>query len=237
MNYKKILFLDEIDSTNNYAKKNINELDDMMVVYTNRQTNGRGRFDRKWVDLGDGNLYFSIILKPSSNLKSVYCNITQYASLKLSQVFDTYCVESLIKWPNDVLINNKKISGILAEAVVTSNTVQGIVLGIGVNLNSDKVNLDKIDKAATSLNMEIGNNVDKEEFLDKFLNNFFDNFDEFLEKGFKYIKSDYEKKINFIGKEVTINNTDKNVTGIVEKITEDGAIIINNQKFYTGDIL
>ncbi|MBQ3311895.1 biotin--[bacterium] len=236
MKYCKLLFLEEIDSTNNYAKTHISDIDDKTVVYTNKQTNGRGRFDRKWIDLGNENLYLSIVLKPSENLKSTYCNMTQYASLKLSETFDEYGVESFIKWPNDILINNKKISGILAESVIKSGYMQGIVLGIGINLNSKTNDLAKINKAATSLNIEIQNKVDKNKFLDKFTEKFFRDYDKFLVNGFLYIKDDYIKKINFIGKEITITNMDNNITGIAECVTDTGAIIINNQEFYTGDI-
>ena len=71
-------YLEEIDSTNKYAKENIKNLSDMTVVYTYNQTNGRGRLNRKWNNTGYDNIYASIVLKPSSEMKEVYSNLTQY---------------------------------------------------------------------------------------------------------------------------------------------------------------
>lgn len=234
MNY---LYLDEIDSTNSYCKKNIDFISDKTVVYTSKQTRGRGRFNRIWVDLGHENIYLSIVLKPSTYLDSVYSNLTQYTALKLAQTFVIYGVNPNIKWPNDILVNDKKISGILAETVFSQNILKGIIIGVGLNLNANKKDFDKIDKKVTSLNLEIGSAVDKNQFLNKFIDNFFADYEKFIKQGFVFIKSDYEKYINFINKEITISNLNEKITGIVQKITNDGAIVINDKKFYTGDIL
>lgn len=233
----KYIYLDETESTNNYAKEHITEIEDKVVVYTSKQTCGRGRFDRTWVDLGSENIYMSIVLKPAEEMQKNFSNLTQYTALKLAETFEKYGVIPQIKWPNDILINNKKISGILAETVFRKNKLNGIVIGVGINLNANKEDFIKIEKLATSLNIEIGKDVDKQKFLDDFNNNFFNKYEKFLEQGFSLIKNDYEKYINFIGKEITINNLNDKVTGIAEKITDNGALIINNREFYTGDIV
>lgn len=233
----KLHYLNEINSTNSFVKEHISELENCTVVYTFKQTAGRGRFDRKWVDLGEGNIFLSIVLKPSSMLKPVYSNLTQYTSLKLVQVFCSYGLDAKIKWPNDILINSKKISGILAETIFKENLLKGIVIGVGLNLNADKNDFVKIDKSATSLNLEIGKKVDKMEFFNKFIANFEQDYDLFLQKGFLLIKNEYENYIDFLGKEISIINLGKSHTGIAEKITNNGAIVINNQEFLTGDIL
>lgn len=233
----KLHFLEEVNSTNTYSKKHVNELHDKDIVYTFKQTAGRGRFDRKWVDLGSGNIYFSIILKPSSDLKQVYSNLTQYTALKLAETFEKYNVIPKIKWPNDILIDEKKISGILAETVFKENKLQGLIIGIGVNLNANENDLKNIDKKATALNIETDVKIDKEKFLNIFLTYFFENYEQFLNNGFKSIKDEYIKRINFLNKEITIHNFNEDYTGIVENITDEGSVIINNREFYTGDIL
>lgn len=233
----KLIYLEKINSTNTYAKEHINEFEDKTVIYTHNQTNGRGRFDRKWVDLGSENIFMSIVLKPSTTLQKVYSNLTQYTSLALAKTFDSYGVIPKIKWPNDILINGKKISGILAETVFKNNALQGIVIGVGINLNANEKDFKKIDKAVTSLNLELKKNIDKKEFLNKFLEKFFNSYDEFLHRGFQFIKEDYINHIDFLGKEISITNLEKTYTGIAKNITDDGAIIINNKEFYTGDIL
>ncbi|MGN1124736.1 MAG: biotin--[acetyl-CoA-carboxylase] ligase [Candidatus Gastranaerophilaceae bacterium] len=233
----KLKYLQTIDSTNSYSKQNIDTLDDKTIVYTYNQTNGRGRFDRKWVDLGSENLFLSIILKPSNELKPVYSNLTQFTALKLSQIFEGYGISPKIKWPNDILINDKKISGILAETVFRNNTLKGLVIGIGINLNADKKDFSQINKKVTSLNLEINKNVDKTEFLEKFINNFFNDYEKFLNKGFTTIKDAYTKRANFLNKEISITNFDETITGTVDSINDNGAIVINGKEIYTGDII
>lgn len=230
-------FLKEIDSTNNYCKEFIDELSDKTVCYTFKQNSGRGRFNRIWVDLGCDNLFLSIVLKPSLDMRPVYSNLTQYTSLVLAETFSDYGVIPKIKWPNDILVNGKKISGILAETVFRNNELKGIVIGVGINLNTEESKLNQIDKPVTSLNIEINEYIDKNKFLNKFVDKFFDNYDRFLKAGFVSIKRDYETYINFLGKEITIHNWDKSVTGIAQEITPEGAIIIGDNQFFTGDIL
>lgn len=234
MKYK---YLEKIDSTNSYCKENINTLDDKTIVYTSNQTNGRGRFNRVWVDLGTENIYMSFVLKPSKELQPVYSNLTQYTALKLAQTYEKYEITPQIKWPNDILINGKKISGILAETVIKNNELKGLVIGVGINLNADKNDFSQIDKEVTSLNLEIEKEIDKQEFLKSFSETFFEDYETFLENGFLHIKNDYEKRINFIGKEITIQNLNQTITGIVDGISNSGAIIIYNQEYLTGDIL
>lgn len=233
----KLKYLEEINSTNSYCKNNILNLEDRTIVYTFFQTSGRGRFARQWVNLGKDNLYLSIVLKPSSVLMPVYSNLTQYTSLILAQTFMESGVSPKIKWPNDILIDSKKISGILAETVFKNGELNGIIIGVGINLNADAKDFLQIDKPVTSLNLELNKAVDKIEFFERFINKFFDSYDLFLKEGFMFIKPKYEQFIDFLGKEITINNLDEKVVGIAKEITNDGAIVINDKKFFTGDIL
>lgn len=234
MKYKHLI---QINSTNNYCKKNIEQLEDETIVYTTHQTHGRGRFDRVWVDLGAENLYMTIVLKPSKMLLPVYSNLTQYTALQLAKTFEKYEISPKIKWPNDILINDKKISGILAETIFQNNELKGIIIGIGVNLNAKKEDFTQINKPVTALNLETNKKIDKKVFLQEFTQTFFKNYKTFLKKNFTHIKKDYEKYINFIGKEITITNLNETITGTAEKITDDGALVINNRELFTGDIL
>ena len=139
-----IIKLEEVNSTNLYAKENLDSLEDKTVIIAKTQTCGRGRFDRKWIDLGEGNLFMTIVLKPSNSFDEVYSNLTQYLSVTLALVLEEYGLSPKIKWPNDVMVNGGKISGILSETVMQGNKFKGLVLGIGVNLNADKNDLKQI---------------------------------------------------------------------------------------------
>lgn len=101
--------LRKVDSTNLYAKKHIETLDDRTVILTKEQTAGRGRLNRSWIDLGKNNVFMSIVLKPSETYQEVYSNITQYLSVVLCHALEYYGLKPQIKWPNDVLVNGKKL--------------------------------------------------------------------------------------------------------------------------------
>ncbi len=238
-----IIKLEETESTNLYAKSHINDFGDRTVIITKAQTGGRGRLNRKWIDLGDGNLFFSLILKPSAAFKSVYSNITQYASVVLCKILENYSLNAKIKWPNDVMIDGeRKISGILCETVMEGKELKGIVLGIGVNLFASIENLSNVpDRVVTALNIETGLKIEPQDFLNSFLENFFGNYEEFLCVGFSYIKNDYIKRNCFLDKDISVQVLNDVKTGYVKNLTEDGALILENSKeelvLTIGDIL
>ncbi len=239
----EIIRLDKIESTNSYAKHSIENFADKTVITARCQSAGRGRLERSWVDLGEGNLFMSIVLKPDEKFSEVYPNITQYLSVVLCKILETYNLKPQIKWPNDVLINGKKIAGILSETVIQGGKCKGIILGIGVNLNAQSEKLAKIpDKIATALNLEIGKEVDLSQFTDKLLDEFFKNYDEFLKTGFKYIKNDYINRNCFLNKELKVQVFNNIESGLAKSIDDCGALVLlkegNTQTTLTiGDIL
>lgn len=234
------IFLENIDSTNLWAKTNIEELEDKTIVFAGAQTQGRGRLQRKWVDLGKGNLFMSIVLKPDKNYEH-YANLTQYLSVTLCKTLEEYGIKPEIKWPNDVLVNGKKIAGILAETSVKGTKFKGLVLGIGVNLNAQEKDFSKIDKKVTSLNLEVGETIDMVEFKNKLVTNFFKDYNQFLEEGFKFIKRDYLALTNFLDKELCVALINETKTGVASGITDKGELILTNNGnefiLNIGDIL
>ena len=220
----KLLYLEEVDSTNKYSKDNIDSIADGTIVYTDKQTAGRGRLNRKWSYIGNDNIYASLVLKPSNMMMEVYSNLTQLLCLVLCQTFEEYGVIPKIKWPNDIQINGKKISGILAEAVMGESGLKGIVLGFGINLNTDKETLSKIDQPATSLNIETGKTIDKKEFLSKMVDKFCLLYNKFIEDGFLLIREDYKNRAGFLNREVTVKVLEKELSGIAKDITPNGAL-------------
>lgn len=238
----KKLYLETVDSTNKWAKEHILEIEDKTIVYTFNQTAGRGRLNRAWNNTGEDNIYASIVLKPSDEIKAVYSNLTQYLCVILAKTFEEYNVVPQIKWPNDIQINGKKISGILAEGVNSGKKLEGLVLGVGINLNTSQDVLAKINQPATSLNIETGFAVDKNLFLNKLSDSFCLLYDKFIEEGFPLIRDDYIKRANFLDKQVAVKVFDKTVCGVAKDVTENGCleIVDSNNKIQTlwiGDIL
>lgn len=245
-----IIHFKEIDSTNTYAKSNIDNLADKTVISADFQSAGRGRFTRNWVDLGSENIYMTIVLKPPV-LLPLHSNLTQYLSVCLCKLLEEEGLKPEIKWPNDVLLSKKKVCGILAESVFKGGKLKGLVLGIGVNLNASQNNLDKIDRPATSVNLELGKNVDKKEFMQRLLDKYFADYDKFLDLGFNFIKEDYEKRASL--QQGTGNREQKtdnikiaifnNVKeGIFNGFDNDGTLILimpdgNIEKFNMGEII
>lgn len=201
-----ILEFETLDSTNTYGLKNFEGLADKTAVTALEQTNGKGRFDRKWVSGNFENIYLSLVLKPEK--KDCLKNLTQYLCTVTANVIESYGIEAEIKYPNDVLVDGKKIAGILCESFLKKNVIQGVVLGIGVNLNMPLDVLDSIGQPAASLNLAAGKNIHRYEFLNKLIYEFFLNYDKVVDKGFSAFRDEYLKRVKFLGKTVGIRQRD-----------------------------
>ena len=237
----KIQFYEELSSTNEFGIKNLAEINDKTVLLAKTQTNGYGRFDRNWVSDNPENIYASFILKPDIKLgeNSVISNLTQYLSVILCKTLEKYGLKPAIKWPNDVLVNNKKIAGILAQTSIKGNSAAGVVLGIGINVNMPENELSQINQPATSISNELSHTVSKEEFAKELFDNFFNEYETFMEKGFDYIKSDYCKRCSFLSKEIIVKDRENTIEGIAESINDNGTLKIklkNENKYETLQI-
>ena len=235
------IYIENIESTNLWAMCNIDKLSDSTVVYAKSQTQGRGRLQRSWVDLGEGNLFMTIVLKPSETFDEIYANLTQYLSVALCKVLENLGITPEIKWPNDVLVNGKKIAGILSEASVRGAEFKGLALGIGVNLNADEKDFSQIDKKVTSLNLELGKTIDMDEFRQLLVEEFFSNYDEFLSRGFEFIKKDYLSRASFIDKELCVALVNETKKGVAKDVTNKGELVLATKEkefiLNIGDIL
>lgn len=235
------IYLEEVNSTNLYAKSNIEKLQDRTLVQTARQTSGRGRLQRSWVDLGGDNLFLTFVLKPAKTFSEIYSNLTQYLSVVLCKTLEEYSLQPQIKWPNDVLLDGKKVAGILSETVMQGNVFKGLVLGIGVNLNADENALKQIDRPVTAVNLQMGETIDSEEFKGMLVNKFFENYDHFLNVGFSDIKEYYINYACFLNKEISVQILNEKKSGMAKAITDNGELVLESNKkdlvLTIGDIL
>ncbi|MFA6989412.1 MAG: biotin--[acetyl-CoA-carboxylase] ligase [Candidatus Gastranaerophilaceae bacterium] len=195
----------ELESTNTYGMKNLSTLNDMDIIIASKQTGGRGQFDRKWVSNKNNNVYMSIVLKPfrHAELDSAsfpLTNFSQYMSVVICRVLADYGINAKIKWPNDVLVNGKKIAGILCESSIQGKKLKGIVIGIGINLNLEQDDIENIDQPATALNLLVKKPVDKDLFIDGLVCEFIKNYELFLNQGFLLIEKEYTEKSLTIAK-------------------------------------
>uniref|UniRef100_A0A7C4TGI1 biotin--[biotin carboxyl-carrier protein] ligase n=1 Tax=candidate division WOR-3 bacterium TaxID=2052148 RepID=A0A7C4TGI1_UNCW3 len=145
----KLHYLDEIDSTNEYAKRILDKATEGTVVLADIQTSGKGRLDRKWYS-PEGGIYLSVILFTDRPLL-----IPILGGVAVCETFNNYGILLGLKWPNDVMLNEKKVAGILSEVIDTK-----VILGIGINLNNSKFPVELSD-IATSIFIETRKKIDK----------------------------------------------------------------------------
>jgi BirA family biotin operon repressor/biotin-[acetyl-CoA-carboxylase] ligase len=234
---KKILFLKEVDSTNNRAKQIALEEKEGAVVISEKQTSGRGRRGRKW-ESPEGGIAISFILKPNVSPERAP-QMTLISSLALVETLNKIHngLNAKIKWPNDILISGKKISGILTELSADMEKINYVVVGVGVNLNSTVENLPE---NATSLKIETKEQVS----IKQFLKSFFDHYDklylEYLNGGIDQIIERWKKNSDTIGKKVKIIGINETYEGLAKDIDENGALILKTNekeiKVYSGDV-
>lgn len=235
---KEIYFFDEIDSTNNYAKIIANSVSEGAIILANNQTNGRGRFDRNWVCEKNSGVFLSLILKPCIDIFSI-SNITMMASVSLCNTISFFTGEkAMIKWPNDILVNNKKICGVLTEVSAQMDKIDYIVLGIGINVNNKNFEGELLNKA-TSIYKQINKNVNRQEVVSYFLNDFENNYITY-KNTFDINISEYKKLCINIDRQVKVVYKGKEIIGKVVDVCKDGNLIIKTEndtiKIVSGEV-
>lgn len=231
----------ELNSTNTFVLNNFDELKTGDVVITEIQTCGRGRFERVWEGSSSENIYMTFVLKPDNIAQFPYINLTQYLSVVTNRVLNRdFSVKSVIKWPNDILFEGKKLAGILAEAKVVGTEVHGIALGIGINVNCDMKQFVTIPNA-TSISAVLGKKIDKEVVLKHIVDEFFKDFVNFAKQGFVFISEEYKKMCKFT-EIVKISGSANNGDYKFNSVNDDGTLSVfdkNGKKItvVNGDIL
>ncbi len=170
MNYHYLHF-DEIDSTNNYLKNSYQLLDNFAFVSADYQSKGKGRNDRVWESVKGLNLMFSILIK-DSKLLEVSTILSLMTAVEVAKLLERYDIDNVsIKWPNDVLIGDKKVCGILLEGQLPNY----LVIGVGLNVNQKEFP-DNLRRPATSICNELKKDIDledlKEQLFPSIINNF-----------------------------------------------------------------
>lgn len=224
---KKIIRFNEIDSTNTYVKSHYKDLEKGTIIQALHQSNGYGRISRVWHDETGKNLMFSIYLEvPTSE------NITMLTQMAASSVYKTlkdYSIDSSIKWPNDVLVNQKKICGILLESIIESNKAH-VVIGIGLNVNNTLFH-SEIEDIATSMSLSTGTAYDINDVLDTLIKHLNSDFKTYINDTHSYIETCRGNSF-LIGKEVILFET-KEVAKVLD-INNKGQLVIEiNNKVHT----
>ena len=163
----EIIYYEQIDSTQDEAKRIVNEkLSSGTIIITDNQTKGKGTKERKWYSAKEKNITMTIVYFPECSLKDLNGITVKIAEAIKSGIKELYNIDLQIKEPNDLILNNKKISGILTETSSILDTVKRMFIGIGFNVNQTEFPEETIN-IATSLKKEYGRDFDIEEIIIK----------------------------------------------------------------------
>ena len=225
-----------LDSTNNKARDLAKKGEHDVVVIAGRQTKGRGRFEREWFS-EPGGLYMTVALKIQDADKIKY--LTFIASLAVSKTIRNLTkLNALVKWPNDVLIGDKKICGILTETILGRTNYA--LIGIGANINQ-KTFPGSIYHKTTSLLIETNKKYDIKKISSLIIKEFGKLYNHYNKKNYKKITDEWKKYSHTLGKKIMVKTTNKNYIGNAIGVDEDCSLLLklNNgriKRIIEGDI-
>ena len=232
---KKIFQFETIDSTNDYAKKiALEELDGTLII-SEEQTKGRGRVGRQWYSKSGEGIWMSIILKPDM-IPQKAPFITLIAGASIVKALNKLGIKTFIKWPNDIIINNKKVAGILTELSAEVDKINYIVLGIGINTKTIKFS-QEISEIATSLYRE-GYIISRVDIVRAILEEFEKLYLQYINKNSrKEILSICRRYSSIIGKDVYLIKEDEKELVKCLDMNEYGNLIVRTENNIIKEII
>jgi BirA family biotin operon repressor/biotin-[acetyl-CoA-carboxylase] ligase len=248
---KNIFYEEKVDSTNSVARDLvIKGVKNGSIVISDMQEKGKGRNGKIWTSPCACNVYMSIILKPKFNPEVAH-GMTILAAVSVADaILEVTSLRPQIKWPNDILINSKKVSGILTEMSTQNKIIEYIIVGIGINVNLMEDNIaEDIKDKATSLYIEKSKlfkndayPINRNKLIVSFLNKFDKYYEIFLSTGLSSILQSYQKYFEMIGKTVEISLENKKIKGQVVGIDSKGALLVKTgenelEKIFSGELI
>ena len=215
-----ILYYPEVSSTMDTAKELARkDCPDFTVVVAGRQTRGRGRLRRQWLS-DDGGLYFTMVLRPDIPVL-LSSRVNFLASLTLARVLrELFQIDAAVKWPNDILVDGHKISGMLSELEAETDRVLFISIGMGINVNNDP---SGVEPGATSLKKITGREISKKMLLARFLAE----FEERIKRAdFENVISEWKRYTVTLNRRVKIVTHKEVSEGLAVDVEQDGALIL-----------
>jgi BirA family biotin operon repressor/biotin-[acetyl-CoA-carboxylase] ligase len=195
------------------------------MVIADKQTRGRGRLGRSWHSPGGDGLYFSLVLRPWVAFNRMPA-LSQVAAMSvcraIEQVFECH---AKVKWPNDCLLEGRKVAGILVELSAELDKIEYAVIGIGINVNTDKGDFPaRIRPQASSLALESGRRQNRVKILHHFLADFEKSYSNFQKYGLRFIGPELVRRSSVLGQKIVINMGKTRISGIAIGIDANGAL-------------
>ena len=239
---RELVYRDSVDSTNALAfRAALDGCKEGTCVVAESQAAGRGRLDRQWHSPHGKNLYVSVVLRPEVSPARIY-PLSFISSLAAFDTLLTAGVEPRLKWPNDVLVNGRKICGTLIELSIEADTVRFAVIGIGLNINMERGDMDAaLGEKATSLLVETKNLFERPRVCGILLGSLERYYETARQRGMEEMCRLWEERAAVNGTYMEIRQMNRVYRGISEGIDRDGAMLLNENGVVTrviaGDVV
>lgn len=239
LNYK-VMFHAELQSTQQLAQQLAAEgIDEGALILADHQSTGRGRLGREWSTARGTGIAASLILKPDIPIHTA-SQLTLVAAVSAAKLFRKYGIEAQIKWPNDILVNHKKICGILTEMQADPDRVRALILGIGLNVNETNFP-PSLTESAVSMKLLKNKNFDRAEVTAELFNIFEVDYRLFLAESFTALKDEWIKYSATLGRKVQVVHNNQRIQGTAVTIEDSGALKIiddtgKEHLIYSGDV-
>ncbi len=211
------------------------------LVVTEHQHAGRGREERGWFSLPGKSLTFSLLLRPCSP-STESRSLPLLAAHSLAEALEKELgIFPRLKWPNDLLLEEKKVAGLLFESSIRAGMTDWVVLGVGVNVNLSKEDFpDALRDKATSLSLNTGQNIARYRVMRSFLAVFWNNYRDWKKSpGFSRWETTYLSRLAWVGNMVEVRWADNSVKGRLVGVDGEGALVVEtaegNKKYYWGE--
>jgi BirA family biotin operon repressor/biotin-[acetyl-CoA-carboxylase] ligase len=221
----------ETTSTNDVVEKLARDgVVEGAVVFSESQTKGRGRMGRKWVSPAGKGLWFSILLRPRLRPNEVTRVTVASATALRRAIHEQTGLQADIKWPNDILLNGRKVAGILTELHAEVDQVRYITLGIGVDVNVEASQLPpEVRKIATSLCAELGRRLPRPDLAVAILRELDADYARITDRLFPALADEWEAHCGTIGRQVTIRAGHRETRGRAEALGDEGALLVRTE--------
>lgn len=240
---RTIHFYETVTSTQKLAKEfALNGAEHGTLIVSDEQTDGRGRLVRKWYSPKGTGLWMSLIVRPDLPISKTPQLTLLTAVAVVNAIKETANLKPSIKWPNDILINGRKVCGILTELQAEENHVQSVIIGIGINVNQLITDFpEELQTIATSLKIESNKTIDRTKLLQNICYEFEKQLKLYLSEGFQPIKTLWESSSNSIGRKITARTANGIFNGYALGINDDGVLLLKQDigeivEIYSADI-
>ena len=225
---QNLYVFNEVSSTNTVAKfLSMHNIEDGTVIISEKQTKARGRSGKAW-ESPIGGVWLSIVLNPHVDHSKLPL-ITLATGVAVAKTLERIGVENPeIKWPNDIMINGKKVCGILTEAVTKFNTIESVIIGVGIDANLDINEFpEELQEGTTTLEKELGRKGNENLLIKTFLEEFEEISELFDHERYEEILKEWRKRSYSIGKIVEVREPfNKNYDAYVLGISREGALVV-----------